>query len=306
MPKSSVSVFAGIGARRSSLSRTVCRSSRDSALRALLLAAVALLVALPASGSWSRALAQCRPPRNSNEARLLAFYSVPIVFSADAASLALPPGALRLSAEGAFVPTPSATLQHTDYCYTGRAENTSLTRFDVIIVLGFPADSDGTPSAVIRDRVSTAVHLRQAGLADYLLMSGGAAHNAFRESDVMADLARAQGVPADRIVRDGLSVNSYQNLLYSVELMRQHGWSSALIVTSPAHVPRAARMAAEYPIAYRRVASEASRNGLGSWRVAIRQYERLQQTRVVLLGLPANAGLTADQIRLAAQLRRGN
>lgn len=129
MPKSSESVFGGIGARRASRSRALCCSSRDSAVRAVLLAAAALLVAVPVSGYWTSALAQCRPPRNSNEARLLAFYSVPVVFSADAASLVLPPGALRLSAEGALVPTPSATLQHTDYCYTGRAENTSLTRF---------------------------------------------------------------------------------------------------------------------------------------------------------------------------------
>jgi hypothetical protein len=77
----------------------------------------------------SRASAQCRPPKDSHEARLLAFYSVPIVFSADPASISLPAGAIRLSAEGAFVPTPSATLQQTDYCYAGRAQNTSLTKF---------------------------------------------------------------------------------------------------------------------------------------------------------------------------------
>lgn len=95
-------------------------SRRISALA--LLGALSLMCALGAS-------AQCHPPRDSHEARLLAFYSVPLVFSADAAALSLPAGALRLSGEGAFVPTPSAELQHTDYCYTGRAQNTSLTRF---------------------------------------------------------------------------------------------------------------------------------------------------------------------------------
>jgi hypothetical protein len=54
---------------------------------------------------------------------------VPIVFSADAASLSLEPGALRLSGEAAFVPTAPAELQRTEYCYTGRAENTGLTSF---------------------------------------------------------------------------------------------------------------------------------------------------------------------------------
>jgi hypothetical protein len=73
--------------------------------------------------------AQCKPPHDSHEARLLAFYSVPIVFSADIPALSLPAGAVRLSGEGVLVPTPSATLQQTDYCYTGRAENTALAHF---------------------------------------------------------------------------------------------------------------------------------------------------------------------------------
>lgn len=79
--------------------------------------------------SASYALSQCRPPRDSHEAKLLAFYSVPIVFSADAPSLSLPAGAVRLAGEGAYVPTASATLQQTEFCYTGRAENTGLTSF---------------------------------------------------------------------------------------------------------------------------------------------------------------------------------
>ncbi len=91
-------------------------------LQAVLLAAVSCLGA-------RQAFSQCRPPRGSNEARLLAFYSVPIVFSADPASLSLQPGAVRLSGEGAYVPTASAALQHTDYCYTGKAEHTGLTSF---------------------------------------------------------------------------------------------------------------------------------------------------------------------------------
>jgi hypothetical protein len=73
--------------------------------------------------------AQCMPPHDSHEARLLAFYSVPIVFSADPATIGLPSGAVRLSGEGVFVPTPSAALQETKYCYAGKPEHTSLTPF---------------------------------------------------------------------------------------------------------------------------------------------------------------------------------
>ena len=34
-----------------------------------------------------------------------------------------------MAVEGAYVPTPSASVQHTEYCYTGKAEHTSLTSF---------------------------------------------------------------------------------------------------------------------------------------------------------------------------------
>lgn len=71
--------------------------------------------------------AQCRPPSGSHEARLLAFYSVPIAFAPDVAAVSGPAGSVRLALEGALVPTASASLQHTEFCYTGRAEHTGLT-----------------------------------------------------------------------------------------------------------------------------------------------------------------------------------
>ena len=116
--------------------------------------ALALLGALSVLCAPST-FAQCRPPTDSHEARLLAFYSVPIVFSADAAALSLPAGAVRLSGEGVLVPTPSADLQRTDYCYTGRAENTSLTRFfgrprlAVGLPMGFGVEASYLPRVTV-------------------------------------------------------------------------------------------------------------------------------------------------------------
>lgn len=84
--------------------------------------ALLVLVLLP-----SALLSQCRPPKNSNEARLLAFYSVPISFSADPSTIASNDRlTLNIGGDGAYVPAASATLQHTEFCYTGRAQNTSL------------------------------------------------------------------------------------------------------------------------------------------------------------------------------------
>jgi hypothetical protein len=88
-------------------------------------ALTSILLGLTASG----VLCQCRPPHSSNEAKLLAFYSVPIVFSAETAALSPHAGSVRVSVEGAYVPGASATLQQTHFCYTGRAEDTGLTSF---------------------------------------------------------------------------------------------------------------------------------------------------------------------------------
>ena len=56
----------------------------------------------PLGAAWGApALAQCRPPANSNEARLLAFYEAPIVFSMADAPEKLASGAVRVDAEGA-------------------------------------------------------------------------------------------------------------------------------------------------------------------------------------------------------------
>jgi hypothetical protein len=144
----------------------------------MLRTAITLAVGAVALGATT-ATAQCRPPRNSHEARLLAFYSVPLVFTADPGAIGESPARLRISLEGAYVPTASATLQHTDFCYTGRAEHTGLTSFfgRPRVAIALPANTgielsylppitvaDATPSlfgagAWITRRVTSAVDL---------------------------------------------------------------------------------------------------------------------------------------------------
>ena len=51
------------------------------------------------------------------------------------------------------------------------ASNTSLNRFDAIIVLGAPADSDGNPTPTQLARVTEAVHEYQRGVAPRLILS---------------------------------------------------------------------------------------------------------------------------------------
>lgn len=85
--------------------------------------------------------AQCRPPANSHEARLLAFYEAPLVFSMAGAPRPLAAGELHLAVEAGNVPSPSPALQRPEFCYQPHSENTKLTPAfgRPRIALGLPA-----------------------------------------------------------------------------------------------------------------------------------------------------------------------
>jgi hypothetical protein len=70
--------------------------------------------------------AQCRPPAHSREARLLAFYEAPLVFSVLAAPERLAAGAVRVGAEAGNIPAPDPALQRPEFCYQSHEENTRL------------------------------------------------------------------------------------------------------------------------------------------------------------------------------------
>ena len=74
--------------------------------------------------------------------------------------------------------------------------DTQQNQFDVILVLGNPANDDGSIAPVARSRVLEAIRQYRAGVAPRLLLTGGAVKNHFVEAQVMTQFARSQGVPA--------------------------------------------------------------------------------------------------------------
>ena len=129
--------------------------------------------------------------------------------------------------------------------------NTVLTRFDAIIVLGYPADRDGNPTPEQLARVTEAVHEYERGVAPRLIMSGGAAHNRFVEARVMAATAHAQGIPEKAIIEEPQARDTIENACYAVRIMNTHGWRSAEVVSSASHLPRAGILFNRMPIEWR-------------------------------------------------------
>ncbi|MGC1784134.1 MAG: YdcF family protein [Acidobacteriaceae bacterium] len=126
--------------------------------------------------------------------------------------------------------------------------NTHATQFDTILVLGCPANPDGTPSPEQRQRVLEAVRQYRAGVAPIMILSGGAAHNRFVEADVMAQLAESSGVPSRAIVEERRAHDTIQNVEYSVQIMHQREWHTIEAITSAYHERRASLILMHSPI----------------------------------------------------------
>ena len=118
---------------------------------------------------------------------------------------------------------------------------------DVIVVLGGatgPAipprqDPDLNEHA---DRLMHAADLYQAGKAKFVLVSGGNWRHpslSHSEADDMRDVLMRFGVPSAAILMEANSLDTGQNADFSAQLMRQQHLTTALLVTSGIHMPRA-------------------------------------------------------------------
>jgi hypothetical protein len=87
-----------------------------------------------------RAEAQCRVAASSNEGKLLAFYTAPIVFSMATAPEVMRPASVRIGAEGEYIPKPNPAIEQTGACFTQKSEHTSLSP-----VFGRPRITIGGP-----------------------------------------------------------------------------------------------------------------------------------------------------------------
>ena len=129
--------------------------------------------------------------------------------------------------------------------------NTGATHFDTLIVLGSPPDPDGQPSPEQRERVMEAVREFRAGRAGAIIVSGGETLPGLVEADTMALVASQAGVPPGKVIEEREARNTLQNIFFSQRLMQQHGWTSAEVVSSPSHLPRAALILEHWNLGWR-------------------------------------------------------
>lgn len=106
----------------------------------------------------------------------------------------------------------------------------------VAIVFGARVYGDGRLSAMLRDRVDTAVALYQAGKVERLLLSGDNQFVEYNEPGAMMDYAITQGVPAAAIQPDYGGRRTYDTCYRAAQIFQVQ---DAILVTQEFHLPRA-------------------------------------------------------------------
>lgn len=104
------------------------------------------------------------------------------------------------------------------------------------IVFGAGLLRDGTPSPVLKDRVSTAAQLYFAGKVQKILMSGDNRFEDYNEPASMQTYAIELGVPEEAIVLDFAGRRTYDTCYRARHIF---GLEQAILVTQKYHLPRA-------------------------------------------------------------------
>jgi uncharacterized SAM-binding protein YcdF (DUF218 family)/glycosyltransferase involved in cell wall biosynthesis len=109
---------------------------------------------------------------------------------------------------------------------------------DAIVVFAGGVGESGKAGGGAQERIAQAVALYKSGYAPVLILSSGYVYS-FQEAEVMRALAVDQGVPASAILLERRAANTYENVRFVDDILREHGWRRVLLVSSPYHMRRA-------------------------------------------------------------------
>ncbi len=107
---------------------------------------------------------------------------------------------------------------------------------DCIIVLGCLVHSDGTPSPMLKDRLTRAVALQKGGVSQKLLMSGDHGKTDYDEVSIMKRYAMDEGIASSDIFMDHAGFSTYETIYRAKEVFKA---KKVVIVSQEYHLYRA-------------------------------------------------------------------
>lgn len=101
---------------------------------------------------------------------------------------------------------------------------------DIAIILAAEVHPNGTPSAILRDRILTGIDLYNGGKVEFLVMSGEAP-----EPEIMRSYAIEQGIPPEAIILDNYGWRTYDTCYRAANVF---DLDETIVVTQLFHLPR--------------------------------------------------------------------
>lgn len=116
---------------------------------------------------------------------------------------------------------------------------------DYIIILGCGIEKDGTPTPLLRGRIDRALAFREDQLAKtgkeltFVPSGGRGGDEIISESESMSRYLRTKGIPAERILREDQSTNTFENMKFSKALIQERNpQGNVIFSTNTYHVFR--------------------------------------------------------------------
>lgn len=121
-------------------------------------------------------------------------------------------------------------------------EAAKLTDVDCILVLGCQVKDDGTPSDMLKDRLTRGIEVYNLGAAPKLLMSGDHGREEYDEVGTMKQYAIDAGIASEDIFMDHAGFSTYESVYRAKEIFEA---DKIIIITQEYHLYRALYIAEE-------------------------------------------------------------
>jgi uncharacterized SAM-binding protein YcdF (DUF218 family) len=119
---------------------------------------------------------------------------------------------------------------------------------DAIVVLG-AAQYNGRPSGALAARLDHAIELYKAGVAPYLITTGGKLPgDNYTEAQTGFNYATKRGVPASAILMEDTGRTTLESIQHVKTIFEAHGFHTALFVSDRSHMLRVLRQAQDQGI----------------------------------------------------------
>ena len=112
------------------------------------------------------------------------------------------------------------------------------TTADAIVIFGGGVGETGRAGGGALERLKQGVDLYKTGYAPSLVISSGYVYT-LHEAEVMRASAIEQGVRPEAVLLEERAVNTYQNVRFVHQILKDHKWTRILLVSSPYHMRRA-------------------------------------------------------------------